>query len=54
MRGSGRFYITDNNFAARNVTDEQRAQGGGAGNPVQNVKDYGFEVGGPIKRGRAW
>jgi hypothetical protein len=54
LRGSGRFYLTDDNFAAQNVTDELRAQGAGAGNPVQNVKDYGIEVGGPIKRGRAW
>ena len=36
------------------MSDEQRAQGAGSGNPVQNVKDYGFEVGGPIKQGRAW
>jgi hypothetical protein len=54
FRGSGRFYITDDNFASQNITDELRAQGAGSGNPVQNVKDYGFEVGGPIKKGRAW
>jgi hypothetical protein len=54
LRGSGRFYLTDNNFASQNVTDELRAQGAGAGNPVQNVKDYGVEIGGPIKKGRAW
>jgi Carboxypeptidase regulatory-like domain/TonB-dependent Receptor Plug Domain len=54
LRGSGRFYITDNNYASQNLTEELRAQGAGAGNPVQNVKDYGVEVGGPIKKGRAW
>jgi hypothetical protein len=54
LRGSGRFYLTDDKFEAQNVTDELRAQGAGSGNPVQNVKDYGFEVGGPIKKGRAW
>jgi hypothetical protein len=54
FRGSGRFYITDDNFASQNITEDLRAQGAGSGNPVQNVKDYGFEVGGPIKRGRAW
>jgi hypothetical protein len=54
LRGSGRFYLTDDSVAALNITDELRAQGAGAGGPVQNVKDYGFEVGGPIKKGKAW
>jgi hypothetical protein len=54
VRGSGRFYLTDDKLEAQNVSDEQREQGAGSGNPVQNVKDYGFEIGGPIKKGRAW
>ena len=54
FRGSGRFYVTDDNFQADNVTDEARAGGVGAGAPIQNIQDRGFEVGGPIKRGRAW
>ncbi len=31
-----------------------RAQGAGSGAPIQNIKDYGFEVGGPIKRDKLW
>ena len=31
-----------------------RAQGATSGNPIQNIKDYGVEAGGPIKKGRAW
>ena len=54
FRGSGRYYVTDDNFQADNVTDEARAGGVGAGAPIQNIKDRGVEVGGPIKRGRAW
>jgi TonB-dependent Receptor Plug Domain len=54
LRGSGRFYLTDDKFEDQNVTEELRLQGAGSGNPVQNVKDYGFEVGGPIKKGRVW
>ena len=54
FRGSGRFYVTDQKFQADNVTDEARAGGVGAGAPIQNIKDRGLEVGGPIKRGRAW
>ena len=29
-------------------------QGATSGNPIQDIKDYGFEMGGPIKKGRAW
>jgi hypothetical protein len=54
FRGSGRYYVTDDNFQADNVTDEARAGGVGAGAPIQNIQDRGFEVGGPIVRGRAW
>jgi hypothetical protein len=54
LKGSGRYYITDQKFQSVNVTDALRKQGAATGNPIQKIKDYGFEVGGPIKRGRAW
>jgi hypothetical protein len=54
FRGSGRFYVTDEKFQSDNITPEVRAGGVGAGAPIQNIRDYGFEVGGPIKKGRAW
>jgi len=54
LRGSGRFYVTDEAFQAVNVTDELRTQGAATGNPIQKITDYGFEAGGPIKRGKAW
>lgn len=54
FRGSARFYVTDQKFQSFNVTDELRKQGASTGNPIQNIKDYGGEAGGPIKRGRAW
>ena len=54
IRGSGRYYVTDQNFESNNVTDSLRRQGASSGNPIQNIKDYGLEVGGPIRRGRAW
>ena len=31
-----------------------KAQGAGSGAPIQNIRDYGFDVGGPIKKGKAW
>src|SRR5262249_31105230 len=49
-----RYYVTDDSLESQNITDAQRAQGATSGNPIQNIKDYGLEVGGPIQRGRAW
>ncbi|MBA3948667.1 MAG: TonB-dependent receptor [Acidobacteria bacterium] len=54
FRGSARLYNTNERFQGDNVTDELRAQGAGSGNPIQNINDYGFEVGGPIKRDKLW
>src|ERR1044071_6538708 len=54
FRGQGRFYVTDQKFESQNITDLQRTQGASSGNPIQNIKDYGFQLGGPIKKGRAW
>ena len=54
FKGSSRFYETNDRFESKNITDEQRAQGATSGNPIQDIKDYGIEVGGPLKKGKAW
>src|SRR3954471_141289 len=54
FHGSGRVYNTNDTFESQNITDEMRALGATSGNPIQNINDYGTEMGGPIKRGRAW
>jgi hypothetical protein len=54
FRGSSRFFLTDESVQANNINDDLRRQGATSGNPIQNIKDYGFEMGGPISRGRAW
>jgi hypothetical protein len=54
FKGSGRIYNTNDAFEADNVTDEIRAQGAGSGAPIQNINDFGFEVGGPIMRDKLW
>jgi hypothetical protein len=54
FKGSGRLYVTDDDFQSVNVTDEVRRAGSGSGAPIQNIRDYGFEVGGPIMRGKLW
>ena len=54
FKGSGRVYNTNDKFEADNVTDEIRAQGAGSGAPIQNINDFGFEVGGPILKDKLW
>lgn len=54
MRGSSRFYLVDNNLQGSNITPELKAQGAGFGNPVKNIKDYGFEIGGPVVKNKMW
>ena len=54
FKGSSRYYWTGEKFQSNNITDELRRQGATSGNPIQDIKDYGVEVGGPIHRGRAW
>jgi hypothetical protein len=54
FHGSSRIYVVDKALGTDNVTPELKAQGAGFGNPIKNVKEYGFEVGGPIKKNKAW
>jgi hypothetical protein len=54
FKGSGRFLLTDQEFQDDNITEELRTQGAGAGAPIQNIRDYGFDIGGPLKRGKLW
>jgi hypothetical protein len=54
MRGSGRYYNTNQRFEANNITSEQRDAGAAGGNPIQDIKDYGFELGGPIVKNKFW
>jgi hypothetical protein len=54
FRGSSRLYDTNKRVESQNITDAQRNQGASSGNPIQDIQDYGIEVGGPIKTGKAW
>lgn len=53
-RGSGRYFVSDNNYQSNNITPALRAQGAGSGNPLKNIQDYGLEIGGPLLRNKAW
>jgi hypothetical protein len=50
----GRIYLTDSKFQAENLTDELRAEGVRGTNVIRNIKDYGFNFGGPIFKDKAW
>ncbi|MDO8835429.1 MAG: TonB-dependent receptor, partial [Vicinamibacterales bacterium] len=54
FKGSARYYLTDEKFQSDNITDDMKRARAGSGAPIKNIDDYGFEVGGPIKRGKAW
>ena len=54
FKGSSRYYVTDKKFQSNNIGADIRAQGATSGNPIQNIKDYGIETGGPLRKGRAW
>src|SRR5262249_4671316 len=54
FHGSGRIYNTNDAFESNNLTQEQRQAGATSGNPIQDIQDYRTEMGGPIKKGRAW
>jgi len=54
LKGSGRLFDANKRFQSENAPAEVIAQGGGAGNPLKNVIEYGVEVGGPIVKDKAW
>ena len=50
----GRFYLTDQKFQDENITDALIAEGVAMTNVVRNIKDYGFNLGGPVLRDKLW
>ena len=59
--GFGRFYNTNDkcfgelgSCQASNVTDAMRNLGAAGGNPIQNIRDVGAQLGGPIRKNKAW
>ena len=51
---AGRFYLTDNYFQANNLTDDLKAKGVININKIEQIKDFGFNVGGPIIKDKLW
>jgi len=54
MSLAGRFYLTDNFFQSENLTPELKAQGILNTNKIQQIKDYGFNAGGPLLKDKVW
>ena len=54
QKGNARFLVTDESLEDDNISEALQAQGAGAGAPIDNIRDYGFDAGGPIKEGKAW
>jgi hypothetical protein len=54
LKGSARLFDANKRFQSSNTPAEVAAQGGGAGNPLKDVIEYGTEVGGPIVKDKAW
>jgi hypothetical protein len=50
----GRFYFTDSNFQADNMTQAFRNQGLAGLNRINVIRDYGFTVGGPFIKDKFW
>ena len=51
---AGRFYLTDNYFQAVNMTDDLKAKGVVNVNKIQQIKDFGFNAGGPLIKDKLW
>ena len=56
FRGTARGYFTNDALEATNVPDELAARGitGDTADHNEQISDYGFDLGGPLVRNRAW
>jgi hypothetical protein len=50
----GRFYLTDGMFQANNLTAALKAEGLRGTNKINYIKDYGFNLGGPVWKDHVW
>jgi hypothetical protein len=54
LRGGANIYWEDDSFQGDNVSEALRAQGVTKGNPINSIYDLNGNLGGPIKRDKAW
>lgn len=54
FRGGAKFVYVGEKLQGDNIDAELRAQNAGLGNPIKSSREYGFNLGGPILRNKAW
>src|SRR5262249_20286621 len=54
IRGSSRFFDTNQKFESINIGNKEPDLGASGGNPIQDIQDFGFEMGGPVVKNRMW
>jgi hypothetical protein len=54
LAGAARFYLTDEAFQSSNLTSALRSQGITNTNRIEQIKDYGFNLGGPLVKNHLW
>jgi hypothetical protein len=54
IAGTARFFLTDHAFQSDNLTTALRSQGVPNTNKIQQIRDFGASVGGPIFKDRIW
>lgn len=54
IRLAGRFYYSNNSFQANNLTAALIKEGVKATNKIEDSRDYGFNLGGPFLKNKAW
>jgi len=54
LHGSARVMLAQNEWQSSNLPSEASAQGFRGGNRIDEVQDYGVEIGGPILKDRLW
>jgi len=52
--GAARFYLTDNAFQAQNLTAQLQNEGLTNTNRIEQIRDFGFNIGGPLVKDRLW
>ena len=54
VHGSARFFLARDEWQSQNLTPDLRAQGATDAARIDEIQDYGVEVGGPLWKDRAW
>lgn len=54
FRGGAKYVYVGDAMQGNNIDADLQRQNAGRGNPIKSIREYGFDLGGPIMRNRAW